>query len=195
MEKKKIELLDSLLDYIRQYSKLKPVDNVLSTFLFMRLAVSNTGTSIAEDIRIQLKIHSDSFVDAEDIAEINEDILRIIFDDYSCQTLFNIKRTANYFSHPSSTAIPSIYDNLSNLTFGSQKRDFAQNWRNYFPYYLEHQGEYTVLELTIDEIMHHSAVAFPTVLLLKKPIDSIEYTIFCRQLPNTKEGTLNLKLV
>ncbi len=195
MEKKKIELLESLLDYIHQYNKLKPVDNALSNFLFLRLAVSNTGTSIAEDIRIQLKIHAISLVDAEDIAEIDTNILRSIFDDYSCKTLFDIKRTATYFDHPLSTAIPSIHDRISNITCGSKKRDFAQDWRNYFPYYLEQQGDYTILELTIDEIMHHSTVAFPTVLLLKKPIESIEYTLFCRQLPNIKEGTLKVAQV
>lgn len=43
--------------------------------------------------------------------------------------------------------------------------------------------------------MHHSTVAFPTVLLLKKPIESIEYTLFCRQLPNIKEGTLKVAQV
>ena len=190
-EIEKCELLESLVDYIERYYKLKRVDRAFEDVLFIRLAVQNTGKAMAEDMRIRLKFEANAFFDAEDMAYIDDDTLRLIFDKYSCDTFFEIERTANYLSYYSSTrTAPSI--NYPKIPFIIEKRDFAEEWMDYLPYYIERKGDEILLDLRMDKILHHTSVAFPTVLLFKHYTPSIEYSIFCRQMPDVLTGTLKI---
>lgn len=194
-EKKKLEILETLPDYINRYNKLKVIDQEFKDVLFIRLAMQNIGKSVAEDMRIRLKFSANAFFEANDMAYLDEDALHLIFDDFKCDTFFEIERTANYLSYYSSIAVTPTPNYIPRISLFHEKRDFAEEWRDYFPYYVERKGNDILLDLRMDEIMHHTIVAFPTVLLFKNYIPSIDYTISCRQLPDVKTGTINIKSI
>ena len=73
-------------------AKLKRVARCFNDIQYIRLAIRNIGTSVAEDIRIRLLFDADSFFHPEDMAEVNESALQVIFDDYTCDRIFG-KRT------------------------------------------------------------------------------------------------------
>ena len=192
-EKKKYELLKTLPDYIKRYQNLKCVARALSDVLCIRLAISNTGTSVAEDVRIRLKIDASTYFDADDMAGIGNDALRLIFDDYSCDDIFGIDRTANYLDYDSSLINVAAHRYIRpNIPLYFEKRDFAEEWSNYLPYFIEKKGNDILLDLQMDEVMHHTVVAFPTVLLFKEYTPSIEYVLSCRQMTEMKTGTLKI---
>ena len=130
------------------------------------------------------------------MAEINESALQVIFDDYTCDRIFGIDRAANFLHYDSSRADVQIYKYLSPMIhLPGEQRDFAEEWSDYFPFYIEQKEGKVLLDLRMDEIMHHTSVSFPTVLLFKQYTPSFDYTISCRQMPNVKKGTIKIAKV
>ena len=63
-----------------------------------------------------------------------------------------------------------------------------QNILGYF--YIEDTTDYFAIEVTIDKINQYTAVAFPTIILLKNPINEIRYSIKSKMMNAVVEGRI-----
>ena len=139
-EKEKIKILEAIPDYIKNYKRLKQIDRAFRNVLFIRLAIQNTGKSVSEDMRIRLKFNANAFFDADDIAHLDPETLHLIFDHYKCDSFFDIERTANYLSYYSSIDVVPSCNYIPKIPFVHEQRNYAEEWRDYLPYYVEQKG-------------------------------------------------------
>ena len=48
---------------------------------------------------------------------------------------------------------------------------------DYFGYFTSEQAENDIVSVRIDEIMHHDAVALPSIILIKEDVSAIQFSI------------------
>ena len=102
---------------------------------------------------------------------------------------------ANYFRYESSDFTPEMLLLRNSLRgLPNSNRNLIEEWNELFPYFMTVDEGSDILEITFNEIMQHTAIAFPTVLLLKNPVTSIKYEIRSKSLPEAIYGTLTIAL-
>ena len=174
--------IDSLLKSIKNYRKLQPIDRAFEHISCIRLALRNVGQTFDEDINVRFTIDRDSLLTSN---YIDEHILRDILDKFD--DIFDIKRNKNYYEYINTTDIsrPRRIPLLSN-------RDLAEEYTELFPYFMSTDGDFIVLKLAFEKILHNTAVSFPTVILLKKCVPSIRYEIRSKFMSEIVSGSLQV---
>ena len=190
---RKYAKITELLENIESYKNLEPVNDFFRYIRCIRLALRNDGSAFDEGVTVRLKIDKNALIDDRYLQYCDAYILQTIIDDFS--DIFNIERTANYFRYESSDVIPEMLP-VRNSSRGlpNPNRNLIEEWNELFPYFMTVDEVFGILEITFDEIMQHTAIAFPTVLLLKNPVTSIEYEIRSKSLSEAICGTLTVTL-
>lgn len=195
-EIRKYELLTKLYEKIVDFSEWQKVLDNFHGISCVRLALSNTGTAVDEDIDITLKVPQSAFRTLDELPLLSEETMKYLTDDCDMDTIFGIKCTAEFNDYDSSllsNRTPSVVQGVSDI-FG--QTDYAQNYRNVlediFCYDVYQTGNVCVIKLKFDYIKHHTSIAFPSAILLKEPVKSIPYTITSKNSAEIIEGTIQV---
>ena len=181
--------IHSLLENIESYERLVPVDKAFDYIYHIRLALNNTGNSFDENITVRLIIDRESLLLHDDLnSKLDRHIIREILVNF--RDTFRINRSVDYLDCPSlSLDIANIWrlPPLSEAT-----RNLAQEWTELFPYFMSTNNGLVTVEINFHDIKPHTAIAFPTVILLKEFTPSIQYEISSKSTLNIISGTLKL---
>lgn len=163
-ELQKHKLLTELYEKIIDFNDWQKVSDSFKGIPCVRLALSNTGTAIDEDVDITLRVPKSAFKALDELPEIQEDTMRYLTRDCDMDTLFGIQSTAEYNDYDSSlrpNAMPSV--SSRGVSFGQP--DYAEDYRNaledIFCYDVYQNGSEYVISLKFDYIKHHTTTAFP----------------------------------
>ena len=126
-----------------------------------------------------MEVEAESIVMPKDILDIKEDILEGLLNGCDLHNFFRIKSTKDYLAYEDSM-IRSKHPLISNNyipSFGKSRnwsREDAGNAINEaigYQYYPD--GNNAIISISFDEIMHNTTIAFPTMILVKKDLESI----------------------
>lgn len=188
----KYSKLKTLLGYIDSHDKLFFVENFFEHILCVRLALENDGSDFDEDINVRLTLPKDAWLTDDYLRGFNARQLQKIIDDFI--DVFYIKRSKNYFDYVlSDLTVKTISQRRQLNSLPGNDRNLVEEWNELFPYFTSCAGDSITVELEFGKIMQHTATAFPTVLLLKKCIPSIEYEIRSKSTPEVFVGNLTLQ--
>ena len=115
-------------------------------------------------------------------------------DEMKITSLVNIERSVDYLDYEESytrihtKAVPFRMDGMFGHT--TTKEDLVEDYENAFDYYIEESDENVVVEIKFDKVLHNTAIAFPQIILLKKEIDKVSYTIKSSNNPKVLKGEM-----
>ena len=81
---------------------------------------------------------------------------------------------------------------LPGYTAQKDDSDYLEELADIFFYDYYHEAGKLFVSIGFDEVMHNNTVAFPTVLLLHKGLDQINYTIRSRNMADVYSGVLSI---
>ena len=89
-----------------------------------------------------------------------------------------------------------VHSRYSDPLYGRDiNEDFQEELEDTFYYDFYPNGRQMYLKLHIDYIKQHTAVAFPSVLLLKAPVETIEYEITSKHNSEVIRSVLKIEKV
>ena len=188
----KYHLLQEIELVISDFAKALPFMNAFKDIYVIELILSNDGSSFDEDVRINLHIPSESFLSLDEIMDMERSALDYIIDGCDTVKCFGISRGRDYLDYQSSVRESIHHAQPYYSPYGNDwtREDYKEELQGIFDYFVSKDNNYYVIETKIDEIMQHTAVAFPNVILLKKNATEIPYTIRSKYSPNVIEGII-----
>ena len=196
-EKKKYNLINSLIDTIWQYLRWAPIEKILSTRKCIKLALQNSGTSVDEDVEITFSVPKSYWPD-ELFPELNTENKESLLNDYYLNRLFGINSTPEYLDYDSSIVKNQSMRNyqpplVSPLYSPDYDEEFDKALNCAFCYSVYESGEYIIVKLKFEYIKHNTTVAFPTAIFLNEPVGSIEYSITSKNAPEVITGAIMIQ--
>ena len=194
IEKEKYKKINELSDIIRNTLEWFPVENAFVGKQCIRLALQNSGKKYDEDVEVSIELPIDAFESIDEIAHFDNDIMEYLLTKCDISSLFGISSTADYLdydaSRPDLSAPNPIPTGVLNYT-PDYTEAFNRELEDVFCYSVYKKKDKYVVKLKVNYIKHNTTVAFPSVLFLKRRINSIPYRITSKNLPDVIEGTLN----
>lgn len=198
-EKRKYNLLYELRDAIEGFKTAAPFVNAFEGIQAVQLALSNTGTTFDEDISVELSFPKGYLMTITSIAEMNESVYHFIMYDNDMNLLFGIPRGKEYLDYASSEKhiqvsedhkIPMVMTPFGYSHYETSVAEKAGELSKLFKVFVSENDHDDTISVRFDEILHNEAIAFPTVLLLKKEVSSIKYTIHSRHQASVLAGEI-----
>lgn len=193
-ERAKFILLSRLKDVILLYEDWELIERKFADYKCVNLAISNMGTDVDEDITVSITIPKKSLLVLNDFPKFNNDEKGYLLNECNMYKLFGIDSTDEYEDYYSSTESHSnivrtfkMYGQIADYT-----KEYDETLADVFCYSVYSKGENYVVKLNIDYLKHHTAVAFPTVIMLKDTIEEIPYKITSKNSPDIFNGNLKL---
>lgn len=192
-EKEKYNLIMRLESLIITFIGISSFFNSFKDFFSIKLCLKNNGGSYDEDIDITLMFPTGILITPEEFPCEDTNQKKFLLDDSDMEELFGIGATVKYMDYSSSTK--RLFHSHSHDPFHG--RDIDEEFLNevqdvfYYEFYQEDQQVY--LKLHVDYIKQHTTVAFPSVLLLKVPVESIEYEITSKHNSEVIRSVLNIE--
>ena len=133
----------------------------------------------------------------DEFPKLEDDRVEYLVTSCDMEDLFGIVGTAEYeefsvsqksapsYHSPRPYGLPGFHPNY--------RKDYIEELDDVFQYARYDAGDNYTLKLKVDYIKHHTAVAFPTVLLLKGEVSEIPYRITSKNNPNIVEGVLSVR--
>lgn len=188
--KDKLKALDSLTESIKTLLDKMPFHETFSNYYYISLALENNGTDYDEDVMVNLKFPLDTVVVVDDFKRMDKKAVRYCVKEAG--DLFSIQRGSDYLGYKETQKWQNRMD-FSGTILG-EHRISEEDVRDLLQYYFSTNDDYEKAEVTFDSINQHTVVAFPKIILLKTDsIDSIEYSIRSKRLPNVIEGRIDCK--
>ena len=185
--KLKYDKITLLLKYIDCYRELKPIDRAFEKVFGIRIALKNAGKTFDEDVNVRLMIDKDSLVTSD---YFDGSILREIIDRFNAT--FKIQRSKNFFEYDDPvTYISQLY----RIPSFDNERNFVEEWNELFPYFVSSDNSHIMLEVGFSQILQNTALAFPTVILLRKYVPEIKYEIRSKFMSEILSGIIDVKNV
>lgn len=193
--REKYRAIQSILNMLEDMNEASPFIRNFKEVKCIALALENQGTSFDEDIRIQVALPKECALSLEDVLKLDRKTLRYMAYDCDFEGIFGIGRGSDFLAYDASLRrnhpikilpyrIPR-FDNTEDDNFDSMIPDL-------FDFDLIDKEPNLIIEVEFDEIMQHTAVAFPERLLLKDDISAIEYTIKSKHMPNVISGFISI---
>ena len=183
----KYDKITLLLKYIDCYRELKPIDRAFERVFGIRIALKNSGKTFDEDVNVRLMIDKDSLVTSD---YFDGSILREIIDRFN--DTFKIQRSKNFFEYDDPvTYISQLY----RIPSFDNERNFVEEWNELFPYFVSSDNSHIMLDVGFSQILQNTAIAFPTVILLRKYVPKIKYEIRSKFMSEILSGIIDVKNV
>lgn len=193
-EKEKYQLIDKISDKIYQYTKCFAIEHVFQDCKMIRLAVRNETTKYQDGLQLALIFSKNTLFSCEDLRIVSRKTWEAIFRTTDVDDVFEIPRKRNsldYYESRRHAEFSSKQILPIDLFYGkSDEEYYSELWQEIFPYECFEDDTNVCLQLNFDEIQQHNTVTFPTVLLLKKSINEIPYTLKGRNLEDEIHGKL-----
>lgn len=199
-EKQKYNLIYTIEEEICKYVKAMPFIREFNNIRFVKLALKNSGTAHDENISISLFFNKGSLLTIEEIANMGQDVFDYIVEDCDQKTRFGITRGLDYLDYDSTSgeiysknSDTSNFNYLSNL-FGyeNEETNKEEQLSRYFKYDIMSQEKIDILKVSIKEVIPYDAVSFPSIIMLKKDIKSIEYKIHSKYMSREIKGKIKV---
>lgn len=200
-EKKKYRDLLTLYKSIMGLLDWIPFSDAYYELRCIKLAVTNSGKAIDEDIDVTLLFPSGGAINPRNLPVMKEHVCSRIITDYSVHELFGIKATQYYGDFDSSrrrafggmSPVPRV---LPAGIFGNQ-RDYVEEYQDgidsVFDYEFYEDEEGSVVKLHVDYLKHNTSVAFPTVLFVSSEVEEIKYIIRSKHNAEEVKGIIHVK--
>ncbi len=197
-EEEKYDTIQELLETISSALKWVPVEKAFTDKKCLKLALQNCGTDIDEDIEISLTIPKSSLLPINEFPKFDNDEMGYLLNDCNMSEIFGIGSTSTYADYDSSivtsqrfsprVSTPSIFPGYS----PNYSDYFESELADVFCYSCFDEGEKYIVKLKIDYIKHNTIVAFPSVIFIKEPFNSIPYTITSKNSPDIVTGEIRI---
>ncbi|NMA48393.1 MAG: hypothetical protein GX947_01255 [Tissierellia bacterium] len=195
-EKKKYKLIKQLHEAITDFVNYVSFEEAFSNLKCIKLALTNAGKAIDEDVEITLMISKDALLLIEDFPELGVDTMRYLLNDYDIDEIFEIPSTSELNDYASSKAprphVSRAASNIGLLGYNRNYReDFFDTLKDTFCYSVYTDDDNYIVKLKVDYIKHNTSVAFPSVIFLKSDIPYLEYRISSKNSPEIVGGRLD----
>ena len=184
-EKKKYALIYRLEETINEFSRAIPFIEAFEGIRFIRFAVKNSGTMFDENISVNIALPKGSLFMIKNIADIEKDAYDYLINEIDKDKVFGIPRGNDYLDYnssvkqirPHTVRMKPINDLFGSSVNSDDDVDKESELYDYFGYFTSEQAENDIVSVRIDEIMHHDAVALPSIILIKEDVSAIQFSI------------------
>lgn len=194
-EKKKYNLVLHLESLFSTYIGISSFFNSFKDLFSIMLCLENNGGSYDEDIDIILGFPANILITPDEFPCKDSHQKKFLLDECDIEELFGIGATVKYMDYASSSK-KLVHSRYSDPLYGRDiNEDFQEELEDTFYYDFYPNGRQMYLKLHIDYIKQHTAVAFPSVLLLKAPVETIEYEITSKHNSEVIRSVLKIEKV
>ena len=197
-EEDKYDAIQELLETISNALEWAPIECAFTDKKCLKLALQNCGTDVDEDIEISLTIPKGSLLPISEFPKFNNDKMGYLLNDCNMSEIFGICSTSMYSDYDSSivtsrrfsprVSMPSIFPGHT----PDYSSDFESELADVFCYSCFDEGEKYIVKLKYDYIKHNTTIAFPSVIFVKEPFESIPYTITSKNSPEVVSGEIKV---
>lgn len=200
-EKHRYDAIQELYWDIEEYQEYKKFFTHIDQQNFVDFVVANDGNAFDEDIDVKLIIKKGIISLPKDIStpgiSIIEEILQMNFLEYA----YKIEASDiidSYTGYPLQQPdfdyhIPNMLGRTSAQDeYQKHIRKFKKNLERIFCYQHYVRDEYDILTFHIDYLKHNTAIAFPSVLVLKDIPEMVEYEMSSKFMPDIVKGKIKI---
>lgn len=186
----------------RRYHDINKIDDMMTEVCLWRsteaaygglsnvvLALENAGTAPDEDIDVYLFLPSEAVILPKDIPRQDDCWLSLLEDEVGLSRYFAPKTGIRLLEY-SDDRLPSWNPARNRYDYNASA---LEEFFDCFPYDFEEDGGTTTIGIRFSQIKQHTAIAFPTPIFLRKPIDTISYEIVSRGVGNVVRGAIDVK--
>lgn len=191
----KYRAMCGIIETLDEMAKAAPFMDAFGEAKCLALALENEGTGFDEDVRVQISLPKESVFSFEDMLGLGEGALEYMAYGCDFTEIFGVKRGADFLAYDSSRRAsrpakmpPQRFPGL----LGGKDPDFDDVIPALFDFDMVERGPDWQIEVEFDEIMQHTAVAFPELVLLKGDISEVEYTIRSKHTPDVVSGSMRV---
>lgn len=207
-EKNKFRKINDLYHLINEYFDFKKYFNQLKEIKLLNLYIHNSGTTIDEDIDIEVIVNKKDLFKFKNIPIPGRNIIKEINESEFLEKIFvasENEKIKSYPDYPRANGIPYnprlIYPGLGPM------RDFEAEYEDEKEVYIEELKRifcYTnffpddtsaLLTFNLNYLKHHSSIYFPSYIPLAGSISSIDYTITSKHSPDYIEEKLKISIL
>lgn len=205
-EKEKYDLHRKLGFLIDKAYKWFPIEENFKSLQCIKLAIENEGTTFDEDIEVSLFLEKTDFVEIGEDFYVKDDMAAYLVSNANLVELLAISSAPqylDYYSTKSETTNMSDFqddDSFEKIIPVSEKirgEDYQTKFKDIFLKalgYVAFETEHHIqIKLKIEYLKHHSIVAFPAPVFLKRVPTKILYAITSKHRPDKVEGVINVK--
>ena len=200
-EKSRYDAIKNLYWEIREYEEYKVFFASIDNQGFVNLVLTNIGNTFDEDIDVKLIIKKGCVLERKDIAvpgiNIIEEILKMKFLDYAYE-IENSDTIDSYSGYPLQSPnfnykIPDPFGRVSvQEEYKEHKQQYNDDLERIFCYEYFSKDDCDIFTFHISYLKHNTAMAFPSVLVLKEVPESIEYEISSKFVANIVKGKIEI---
>jgi len=199
-EIEKYKLINKLILKIDHFKQWKNYFKGIESKYFVRLAISNNGTTFDEDVDIKLFIKKSKLVKKDDMPFPGTGILETATE--ILESIYKINQTYNSEEYVGSGVGKSSY--LPNIPVpGMRYQKSIENLKENFKEYIEdifvydyyQDDEFDIMSFNISYIKQHTNIGFPTLLVLHSEVKEIKFKINSKHSPEVIEGTLEINSI
>jgi len=195
LEQGKYQKIQSLPKKIAEYQKRLALEKLFDDTFVLRLGLTNDSSLADESIHVSLYLPKDACYQREDLEENDRAQVESVRSDYRFSDLFFIPKAEEYLAYGETRTSPP--QSLKHIPFVpplmvSEQEYFDEVWDDIFPYSIFQHGDEFCIQLHFDQLNPKTSAAFPRMILLKHPVDSIRYQIQSKHAPEAITGELHL---
>ena len=208
IEKEKYSLLKKLKNRIHSANAWKTIRAFFKGVKCTRLALQNGGNAIDEDVEIEMTFSKKAIVLIDDLLGLERTAKEYLVSKCNMKALFGIPGSRQYKEYSEindeignayeSVLIPKSpfsdeeydeeYDDENYNDEDSFEEDYYDQLKEIFDYAIYEEDGAVIIKVKFDYIKHHTAVAFPSILLLRESSPHISYEIKSKYIPEIQHG-------
>ena len=188
-ETNKLSLLNQLYEKILKALRIIPFLDAFSDCKCLSLAVENIGTSFDNKVRIRVEFPKGTLLNVDDIMDKDEGAIEWFYSHGN--ELLSIKQGVDYLDYIQSEDLKFHTGRVIRLDDHSITQD---DINDLLEYHFAEDDDISIIELSIDNINQHTAVAFPMRILLKNDqFTNINYTIRSKYMDDVYSGSIAVR--
>ena len=185
-EKERYKTIQDLYWEIIEHEEYSTFFNAIDCQGFIKLVLTNIGTTFDEDIDVKLTVNKGCILEIENIPvpgiNIINDILKMKFLGYTYE-IENSDTIDRYIGYPLN--VPNFdYEMLNSFNrisiqeeYKKYKRQYKEELDRIFCYERFSKDDCDIFTFHINYLKHNTSMAFPSVLILNEIPESIEFEI------------------
>ena len=200
-EKYRYESIEALYRDIAIYNEFMEYFAIIDSYSFAKLAVSNVGGSVDEDIDVELTLPKECMLMYYDLPYPGIWIIGELLKDKFADKIFRIEENQivgkyGYYSAMSPLSNSTIYKPfLQSLpTYSENKSKYKDELEHIFHYKKFENDNNDTIAFHIDYLKHNTSMAFPSILIFKKTPQYIEYKITSKYISEVSNGKIEFRI-
>lgn len=202
-EKERFKQIKKLYWDIRTYNEYVIYFEEIDKIYFLKLAISNNGTTFDEDIDIKLIIPKKYLINYSDLPMPGINIIKELIDIKFIDYIFSIEETEsmdeysgypNYpLNIPSDLKAPLLLNQRSiEQEYEDYKNEFLSEFEYLFCYKTFENENNDVVLFHVNYLKHNTTMAFPSALIFRESPPYIKYEISSKFSTEIIKGELTL---